>query len=506
MANNLKASGVSLSIFSLPSEYGIGTIGKSAKEFIDFLSASGFSYWSILSLGPTSIGDSPFQSFSSRALNFYFIDLDDLIDQDLLKKKDLTGIDWGDDPRKVDYGKIYLNRIKVLKIAYSRFKKGKGGYQRGYTSFLRQNRFLDFACFMVLKEINEDKPWNEFPPEYKEYSPEKFKELKHQYHDQIEFYIWTQYIFLKQWEKLKAYAHEKNISLIGSMPMHVSYDSIDVYKHHRNFILDEDYSMEAVAGYPPDVFYDKGQVWGTPLYDFDYLKRNDYRLFKDRLNFCLSLYDFVVLDHFRGYIENYFLPIGAKDGLNGRWEVTEGKEVVDKFVSDNKRVIAEDVDSRSSTMIEVLSDLRIPDMRVLEFGFPREIGNFNKPTNYPYTCVSFTSTHDCMPLKGYLESLNPMEKKDADRELNLCCRHFGIEEPDNNNVEEQVEALLELNLASLSKIAILAMPDILHQGNESRINVPGTMLGNWRYRILAEDLTPALAKHMLALNKRYGRC
>lgn len=505
MIQRLRQSGVSLPIFSLPGEYGIGTIGKGAYEFIDFLNASGFTYWVVLPLGPTSFGDSPFQSFSVRALNHYFIDFDDLVTKGLLKKKDFTDITWSSDPRRIDYQAIYKNKVGVLKIAYKRFKKGLGDYQRGYTTFLRKNRFLDYACFMVLKEVNDGKPWNQFKGCYKEYSSDNFTKFKHDHKDEVEFYIWTQYIFLKQWEALLNYAHEKNVKIIGEMPMHVSYDSIDVYKHHRNFVLTNLDEMEQVAGYPPDVFYNKGQVWGTPLYDFDYLKRSDYRLFRDRLDFCYDLFDYVILDHFRGYLENYVLPVNAKDGLNGYWEATSGQSVVESFVSDKERVIAEDVDFHSEDMTQVLTGLHLKDERVIEFGYPREMGNYNQPINYTFNNISFSSTHDCLPLKAYLNSLNDHDRKLAEVQINKDCRHFGVKEVESGDTKGQVDALLELNLASLSSIAIQSMNDLLYQGEESRINTPGTVGNNWVYRITKEDLSSTNAKHLMALNRRYGR-
>ncbi len=505
MRNNLRSSGVFLPIFSLPGDYGIGTLSKGAFQFIDFLSDAGFAYWVVLPLTPTGFANSPFQSFSSRALNHYFIDFDDLVEKGLLKKQDFEEISWGDDPRKVDYSKIYKNKTDVLKIAYRRFKKGNGDYQRGYTTFLRKNRFFDYACFMVLKEKNQGKPWNEFDNDFREYSFENFMKVRHKYKDDVEFYLWTQYIFLRQWHTLLAYAHKKGVKIIGDMPMHVSYDSIDVYKHHRNFVLTNLDEMKYVAGYPPDVFYDKGQVWGTPLYDFDYLKRNDYRLFKDRLDFAYDLFDLVILDHFRGYLENYYLPKGSKDGLMGRWEKEDGMKVVDSFVSDKSRVIAENVDFHSEDMKKILSTLQIKDERVIEFGYPQELGNINQPISYNYSTISFSSTHDCKPLKAYLESLSETSRKLTLYQINKDCRHFGVKEVDSLDADKEVEALLELNLASLSSIAIQSMNDLLFMGKEGRINTPSTIEDNWTFRITKEDLSSTNAKHLLGLNKRYGR-
>lgn len=506
MQNKHRSSGVALPIFSLPSDYGIGEIGNNAKHFIDFLSDAGFSYWRILPLGPTSFGDSPFQCFASKALNHYFIDIDDLLERDLLKKRDIGAVDWGSDPRSIDYEKIYENRTRVLKAAYRRFKKGQGDYQRGYTSFLRKHEFVDYACFMVLKDINGGKPWNQFSGSHKEYSTELFKQIKHDYKDDVEFYEWTQYIFLHQWSQLKSYANSKGISIIGEMPMYVSYDSIDVYKHHRNFLLNDAQGMDYVAGYPPDIFYSAGQVWGNPLYDFDYMKRNNYRFLRERLNFFLSIYDYVTLDHFRGYLENFMIPKGMENGLNGLWVDVPEKDCISKIITDKDRVIAEDVDYRGREIENLLENIHVKDMRVVEFGFPRESSNFNQPVNYPFTCFSYTSTHDCQPLRAYLDNLNEDDRKQAVEQINASCRRFGVPENDLLDTKGLVSSLLELNLASLSTVAIQAMQDILFQGNEARINAPSTVGRNWRYRITKEDLSPERAKYLRELNRKYGRC
>lgn len=505
MNNKFRSSGVALPIFSLPSRYGIGDIGPSARRFIDFLADAGFTFWKILPLGPTSFGDSPFQSFSSKALNPYFISFDELIDKGLLKKRDLTGCSWGDNPRFVDYEKIYKNRFEILKIAFKRFKRGEGDYHRGYTIFLRKHEFIDYACFMVLKEINSGKSWNCFSGSFNSYSTEGFNRIKKEYKEDVEFYEWTQFIFLHQWLELRNYASSKGVRIIGEMPMYISYDSIDVYKHHRNFELNEHDGMDYVVGYPPDIFYSCGQVWGNPLYDFDYMKRNDYRFLKDRLNFFLSIYDYVTLDHFRGYLENYLLPKGSENGFNGLWEKGIDKDNLKKIFADSDRLIAENVDFHSDEIVEVLDDLKMKDTRVVEFGYPRDGMNFNRPDKYLYPCFSYSSTHDCLPLKAYIEKLTPLQRRDFYEQLNSTCRNLGVKEVENEEVEEAVQALIELNLASLSSVAILAMQDILFQGECARINAPSTVGKNWRYRILEEDLTASRAAALRKLNQKYGR-
>ena len=240
MNQRFRSSGVDLPLFSLPGEYGIGSIGTEAKEFVDFLAKSGFSYWSRLPLNPTSFGDSPYSCYATIGLNHYFIDFNDLRDKGLLKRRDRANIDFGSDPRKIDYEKIYKSRIKLLKIAYNRFIRGKGDYQRGYISFLRKNQFTDYACYRVLKEINKDCAWKDFKDGYNEYTSAKLKAVRRNHPQKVDFYLWTQYIFLRQWEELKKYANSQGISIIGERSRYANYDSVDVYRHHNCFELNDE--------------------------------------------------------------------------------------------------------------------------------------------------------------------------------------------------------------------------------------------------------------------------
>ena len=500
-----KASGIALPIFSLPSNYGIGTIGQEAKNFIDFLADSGFSYWSILPLGPTSFADSPFQCFSARALNHYFIDLDDLIEKDLLKKRDLEKYVWCEDERKVDYHLIYTNRSKVLKKAFNRFKRGSGDYQRGYTSFLRKNEFLDYACFMVLKELNKGKPWPKFEKGYNEYSFKAFKKIKHQYWNEVEFYLWTQYIFLKQWNSLKKYAAEKGIKIIGEEPFYLAFDSIDVYKHHRNFKLNSHNQMEKVGGYPPDCFSPDGQVWGSPIYDFDYMAKHDYRFFKNRLNFALGLYDQVILNHFRGFFNYYSLKVGSKNGLNGEFYPGPGTEMCDALVRDkSEKIIAEHVGYSSPLIEEFLKNRQVPEISVLEFSLVGQ-ENFPLPEDYPYQTIVYSTRHDNEPLCSYILSLNSKEKLHMRSILDKSCYQLGVKLVDDT-IDGWCKTILELGLSSQAKLMIINMPDLLLETHRGRINTPNTINNNWTYRIGKNDLTKELSQKLKELNHYYGRC
>ena len=506
MNQRFRSSGVDLPLFSLPGEYGIGSIGTEAKEFVDFLAKSGFSYWSRLPLNPTSFGDSPYSCYATIGLNHYFIDFNDLRDKGLLKRRDRANIDFGSDPRKIDYEKIYKSRIELLKIAYNRFTRGKGDYQRGYISFLRKNQFTDYACYRVLKEINKDCAWKDFKDGYNEYTSAKLKAVRRNHPQKVDFYLWTQYIFLRQWEELKKYANSQGVSIIGERSRYANYDSVDVYRHHSCFELNDELGRDSVCGYPPDIFHDKGQAWGNPIYDFAHLERHNYGFFKTRLDFLSTLYDYVRLDHFRGYFETYVLKNGSVDGRNGTWVKYPKKDRIIKFVSHPERIIAEDVDGCTKDRQDTIDALNLKDRRVLEIALEGKNLNRNRPQNYSYSTISYSSTHDCKPLKGFLDNLDEKELIETEKSIASLSRHFGVTYTSTRTRKDDVKALLELNLASISSIAIQSRQDLLCQGNESRINTPGTVGNNWQYRITKEDLSDEFSSYLYQMNKKYGRC
>lgn len=500
-----RSSGIFLPIFSLPSRYGIGDIGLEAREFINFLSESGFSYWSILPLCPTSFLGSPYQSFSSKSLNPLFISLDDLLQKGLLTEKDFHLTDWGNNPRKIDYPKLYENKTRILKTAFYRFKNGIGDFQKGYSTFQRKHQFLDYACFKVLKDLNQGKPWNQFSNGYAEPTLEKWRQLQIHHKEEIEFHEWTQYIFLSQWKALLTYAHTKGIQIIGRMPFYGTYDSLDVYKHPRNFSLNKNKETDYVAGYPPDTFSHQGHVWGYPLYHFDYMKRNQYRYLKDRLDFALSLFDLVILDHVRGYWENYMLPKDAKNGLDGLWKEGPGKEALPKIVQEPHRVIVDNAFYHAEGMRQTAQEMGISETRVLEFAYPKEKESLHKPNHYPYSCHSYSTSHNCKPLRGYLQDLSFQELRSTWMQINDSCQTMNVPLAREEDIFGMVDSLLELNLASSSKVAIQSMQDLLRQGNESRIHTPDKAKENWTYRITKEELNSLNRRHLLRLNCRYGR-
>jgi 4-alpha-glucanotransferase len=505
LAKSHKEVGVFLPIFSLPDDYGIGTIGKGARAFVDFLQAGGFHYWVMLPIVPTSYLDSPYSSFSSKALNPYFIDLADLIEQGILTKRDTTPVDWGSDPSKVDYGKIYQNRMRVLRKGFKRFKKYDNDYLRGYTHFLRENTFLDYACFMALKSINHDKPWYEFNPPYNNYSREQFRQIKKENKFDVEFQIWTQYIFLRQWEKLKTYAHERGVYLVGDVPAFLSYDSEDVYVHRHNFLLDEENKMTEVVGYPKNKPYPDGQFWGVPAYNNAYLKSHDYHFIQKRLDFNMNLFDMVKISSFESTLRYYSLPVGCTDIEKGTWKESFGLDGYDHLHYDPDRIVAEDIEVEDKRVHQFIEDRKFADIIVMEYAIKFGKESIYDPKEINYNCLSYSSTHDSLPLVGYFDELSLEETKKISAKINQSCYYFGVEESDGSPIDN-ARAVLEINLACNSRIAVQAMTDILYQGSEARINVPGSLGGNWSYRILKTDLSKELAKRLRKQNEFFNRC
>ena len=302
---NKKEAGILFPIFSLPSNYGIGSFSKEGFDFVDFLSKSKMKVWQILPLNVTSFGNSPYQSPSNYGLNYNFIDLDTLVKKRLLKKDEIISINWGNDPSRVDYGALYNNKLKILRLAYSRFNKEN----REFKKFLKTEiNFSDFSIFMVLKDLNNLKPWYMWDEKYKKYSPELEEEIKEKYFDEYSFYMRTQFEFLKEYTKLKEYANSKGIKIMGDLPIYVAFDSAEVWKYPNLFQLDENQYPTSVAGCPPDCFSEDGQLWGNPLYNWEYHKMTNYKWWNERINNALDLYDLLRIDHFRGFSGYYSIP------------------------------------------------------------------------------------------------------------------------------------------------------------------------------------------------------
>ncbi len=487
----MRGAGILLHISSLPSRYGIGTFGKEAYRFVDFLKEAGQRYWQILPLGPTSYGDSPYQSFSSYAGNPYFIDLDLLCEDGLLKRSELKDLVY--EKGRVDYGKIYLERRKILYQAYKRFDKKDEGYQ----TFVDKERYWleDYALFMTIKELEEMRPWQKWPKALKERNVEALDLIKKKHADMIDHHKVLQYLFYKEWSKLKGYANEKGIKIIGDLPIYVAMDSVEVWAYHENFLLDEDLMPRYVAGVPGDAFDSKGQLWGNPLYDQEYQAKTNYKFYIDRLVYQNKLYDVIRLDHFRGFKEYYAVPYDAKDASTGFWLKGPGIKLFRTLKEHygDLEIIAEDLGVITDDVRELLRDCKFPGMKVLEFAFDHgSMDSEYLPHNMIRDCVAYIGTHDNAPIEGWLKDLSKEDRRYLYDYLNIKKK------------EDARSTLIKALYSSVADTVIIQAQDLLGLDERARMNTPGKASGNWSWRLekpLGKALAHKLKKEMIL----YGR-
>ena len=491
-----RSSGILLPISALPSEYGIGTIGKAAYDFIDFLAEAKQSWWQILPVGPTGCGDSPYQSFSTFAGNPYFIDLGLLCGEGLLEKAELDAIDWGCDPSRVDYGKLYDNRLGVLKKAAAR---GLAGNRAEFDGFVRDNAawLPDYALFMAVKRHFGMAAWYEWPDEdirlRKAGAPEKYAELLK---DEVEHLEYIQFLFFRQWEALRSYAREKGVGIIGDLPIYVAFDSSDVWAEPSCFMLDENNIPLEVAGVPPDYFSEDGQLWGNPLYDYEAMKKDGYGWWIRRVDGAAKLFDALRIDHFRGFESYWAIPYGAGTAKEGRWVKGPGIDLVGRLTAwfSNVRFIAEDLGTLGPEVYELLRAAQLPGMKVLEFAFdPKDSGGY-LPHNYSPDCVCYTGTHDNAPLAAWRDEASPEELEFADR-------YLGLNEQEGFN-----RGIIRGGMSSVASLFIAQMQDYLELGSEARMNTPGTLGRNWQWRMTPAQISSTLASEIAEMTKLYGRC
>ncbi|NBH71801.1 4-alpha-glucanotransferase [Clostridiaceae bacterium] len=494
-----RAGGVLLSITSLPSKYGIGCFSKSAYDFVDWLKEAGQTYWQILPLGPTSYGDSPYQSFSTFAGNPYFISLEALVEEGLLAKEECEAADFGSKPDNVDYEKIYQARYPLLRKAYERSKISEN---EDYRRFVVDNDWWlgDYALFMAVKDRFGGVPWTEWAKDIRLRWGNAMDYYRRELYFDIEFQQYLQYLFYMQWMKLKNYANEKGIRLIGDIPIYVAMDSADTWAHPELFQLDEDNVPLAVAGCPPDGFSATGQLWGNPLYRWGYHKDTGYEWWVSRLEYCFRLYDVVRIDHFRGFDEYYSIPYGAESAVGGHWEKGPGMALFARVEEalGRREVIAEDLGYVTDSVRELVKSSGFPGMKVLEFAFDsRDSGCANDylPHNYGENCVAYTGTHDNETIRGWFDSITKAEQEMA-REY-LC---------DSRTPRKELNwSFISLIMRSTARMCIIPMQDYLGYGNESRMNKPSTVGINWKWRLTEGELTEELKKRLYEMARRYGR-
>ena len=489
-----RGSGILLHISSLPSPYGIGTLGREAYRFADRLKAAGQRYWQVLPLGPTSYGDSPYQSFSSFAGNPYFIDLEMLAEDGLLNRAELEAVSWGDDPEQVDYGAIYQNRFSVLYRAY------QNGWVRDLEAvdlFAQERPWLhDYALFMALKRHFGMKSWIDWPDRaIRLREPEAVARYEALLADDIRFFTYLQYLFFRQWTALKTYINSLGIRIIGDLPIYVALDSADVWAEPGFFQLDEEGRPVEVSGVPPDYFCADGQLWGNPLYDYDRMRADGYGWWIRRIGGVSELFDVIRFDHFRGLESYWAVPYGEKTARNGRWRKGPGLELI-RVLTDwfhGLALIAEDLGFLTPAVHKLLAESGLPGMKVLEFAFdPREPSNY-LPHTYGRNCVCYVGTHDNETLVQW--------EKTVDREnIRFAREYLGLAPRQKLN-----QAVIRAGMQSVADTFIVPMQDLLELGAEARMNAPGTDCGNWRWRMLPGAFDEALVRRLRRWTEIYGR-
>lgn len=479
----MRKSGILMHISSLPSEFGIGKLGDSAYMFANFLRDCGVQVWQILPLSPTSYGDSPYQSFSVHAGNPYFIDFQRLEKKGYLAPPDYADINWGDDPRRVDYARVYNYCFHVLRTAYSRFRKDDPGY---LTFCEAQKAWLpEYALFMALKDAHEGKPWHQWEPELAQRDPKALGKAKETYSDQIDFYSVLQYWFYQQWGELKTYCNLNGISIVGDIPIYVAYDSVDVWANPELFLLDKERKPIDVAGCPPDVFSPTGQLWGNPVYNWSAHARTEYRWWVARLRHALNWFDALRLDHFRGFAAYYSVPARAKNARDGCWLPGPGLSLFSALQQalGDVPLLAEDLGFLDDTVRALLSDCGFPGMQVLQFDFDsRDCGGgaVCKPNT-----VIYTGTHDNDTLLGWCTTA-------PRQDIRRACAAYGVRYPNQLPRQMMLSAL-----RSPANTCILTVQDLLGLGSSARINTPSTVgAHNWSWRMRPGALTPGILAHL----------
>ena len=496
----MRECGILLPIASLPSKYGIGTFSREAFDFIDELKEAGQNYWQILPLGPTGYGDSPYQSFSAFGGIPYFIDLEQLMRAGLLTQKECEEADQGQDERTINYEAIYNSRFVVLRKAYERWKKKMGEKKKDISKFLEKGlceETREYCFYAAVKKSFGEKNWSEWDEDIKQRKELAVKKYQKELADDIQFYEFQQIMFKKQWSQLKQYAHMQGIRIIGDIPIYVAFDSADSWCHPELFQFDEKCRPISVAGCPPDGFSATGQLWGNPLYRWDYHEATGFAWWMRRMEFCFDLYDVVRVDHFRGFDEYYSIPAGEPTAMHGAWKKGPGISIFKKMKETfgNVDIIAEDLGFLTPSVLKLLEDTGFPGMKVLQFAFDsREASNY-LPYFYPHNCVVYTGTHDNDTIKSWFQELSPADRKLAVNYMNNA----------DSSEKELPWDFIRLALASVADLAVIPIQDYLGLGGEARINLPSTLGGNWTWRMKKGEFTKEIRKRCREMNRLYGR-
>ena len=489
-----RGAGVLLPVTSLPSPYGIGTFGQAAYDFVDFLVQAGQRWWQVLPLGPTSYGDSPYQSFSAFAGNPYLIDLDVLQEQGLLTTEELEKADCGKNPIDVDYAALYEKRFKVLRRAFARSKHQK---TVEYLLFCGENAewLEEYALYMSLKTEFDGREWLAWPEELRLREPEALQACRKRNTAEMDFWKFCQFEFFRQWFRLKTYANQQGIEIIGDIPIYVALDSADVWSQGEQFQLDKQRRPTLVAGVPPDLFSETGQLWGNPLYDWEFMERDGFSWWKQRMRFSARLYDVIRIDHFVGIAHYYSIPAEETTALSGWWNPGPGRPLIEAIaeVMGDKRVIAENLGVVIPEVDRLLKISGYPGMKLMQFAFDGDETNSNLPFHFDRNMVVYGGTHDNETLVGFFAHQKRKRMRFAREYLNV-------------RTSRQVPAaLIRAGYASVANTVIFQMQDLLGLDNSARINTPSTLGQNWRWRLAPGQVPSELAENLRRMMKLYGR-
>lgn len=489
-----RSSGILMHISSLPGEYGIGDFGKEAYEFVDFLSKANQKNWQILPLGVTSFGDSPYQCFSAFAGNPYFIDLNELLMSNFINHDDIKKNFLSNGDIKVDYGLLYKNKMAILRQAYKNAKLDLFNelkfYYESNTEWLRE-----FSLFMALKAKHHNRSWHQWESQYKIFDSEEVLRFERENLDEIYFWVFTQYFFERQWKRLKHYANEKGISIIGDLPIYVSEDSSDVWSNPKYFNLDENLIPLTVSGCPPDGFTDTGQLWGNPIYNWDVMEEEDYSWWIKRIEHSFKTFDILRIDHFRGFESYWEVGYGAENAVNGRWVKGPGNKLFDKIKEDlgELNIIVEDLGFNTPEVTQMVEESGFPNMKVLQFAFNPNEESEHAPHGFDRNCVVYTSTHDNQTIMGWFETL----PRDV---FEYTIKYLKL------NYDEGLNwGLIRAAWSSTANLAIAPIQDFLGLKDDARMNVPGILGDNWNWRVEKEQLSDELANRIKEMTKIFWR-
>ena len=496
-----RRAGVLMPVSSLPSDCGIGTLGAGAYAFIDWLHAADMKIWQVLPLLPTGYGDSPYQSCAADALNPYFIDFATLVQEGLLDESDYKSVDWSYDDRRVDYGKQFEHKIAILQKAFARCDKNCVSWK----AFLSESKYADYALFMSLKTKFSYAPWTGWVEPYRSADPFALTSYAAEYKDEIEFWQFTQYIFLKQWNALKAYAHERGIAIMGDMPIYVAEDSVEMWKHRQElFMVDGEGNLTLRAGVPPDAFSEDGQLWGNPVYDWTKMQKDGYKWWRARIDYAFTLFDIVRIDHFRAFDRFWGVPMDAETAKDGEWLNGPKAELFEGLGSYG--IVAEDLGVLDDGVYALMKTTGYPGMKVFEFAFNGDKDNEYLPTNFvDGNSVAYTGTHDNETLRSFLENMDEGTRKDFETAFEEQCLALDVPYL-TETIEDECRSIIELLFASKADTVIVPMHDVLCLDEEARLNAPSTVSNqNWTFRFTCNDFGRRKAAWLQALAQAYDR-